>query len=345
MSNSNLVSYTAISPNRNSPRNHTIDRVSIHCVVGQCSVQSLGNVFASKSKGASSNYGIGYDGKIGMYVEEKDRSWCTSSASNDNRAVTIEVASDTYHPYKVTSAAYDAILDLVTDICKRNGKTKILWFGDKEKTLAYQPKSNEMVMTVHRWFANKACPGDYLYGLHPTIAAEVNKRLSGGVTEAVEVNYQVKVTEKVGLNCRSEPVYGSVLMTYPYGSILTITKESDGWGFTGTGWVSLQYTQKIQAPVPQTPQEQPTQQPEGMEDDDMDLNRFTELMNEYRATLRDNDAGSWSEESRKWAIDTGLVKGGGTLPNGEPNYMWEDLPTRETLVEMMYRLAKMVGIA
>lgn len=176
--NSPLVTYTRISPNRNSPRNHSIDRVTIHCVVGQCSVETLGAIFAPSSREASSNYGIGYDGKIGMYVEERDRSWCSSSGSNDNRAVTIEVASNTYHPYAVNAKAYAALIDLVTDICKRNGKTKIIWFGDKEKSLSYQPASNEMVMTVHRWFANKSCPGDYLYNRHGEIAAAVNKRLA-----------------------------------------------------------------------------------------------------------------------------------------------------------------------
>lgn len=106
MSNSKLISYTKISPNKNSPRNHAIDTITIHCVVGQCAIESLGNLFAQPSKEASSNYGIGYDGKIGMFVEEKDRSWCSSSASNDNRAITIEVASDTTHPYAVTEKAY-----------------------------------------------------------------------------------------------------------------------------------------------------------------------------------------------------------------------------------------------
>ena len=86
-------------------------------------VETLGNIFTPTSKQASSNYGIGKDGRVGMYVEEKDRSWCSSSSANDNRAVTIEVASDTTHPYKVTDQAYSGLLDLVTDICKRNGKT------------------------------------------------------------------------------------------------------------------------------------------------------------------------------------------------------------------------------
>ena len=122
--NSSLVSYTKISPNRTPNRNHAIDTITIHCVVGQCSVQTLGDVFAPTSRQASSNYGVGYDGKIGMYVEEKDRSWCSSNAENDHRAVTIEVASDTTEPYAVNDKAYAAMLDLVTDICKRNGIKK-----------------------------------------------------------------------------------------------------------------------------------------------------------------------------------------------------------------------------
>ena len=182
MSNSSLVSYTKISPNRSSPRNKAIDRISIHCVVGQCSVETPGNIFTPTSKQASCNYGIGCDGRVGMYCEEKDRSWCTSSGANDHRAVTIEVASDTKHPYAVRDAAFSTLLDLCTDICKRNGKKKLLWFGDKQKTLAYTPKSDEMVLTVHRWFAAKACPGDYLYNRHGEIAAEVTKRLGGGST-------------------------------------------------------------------------------------------------------------------------------------------------------------------
>lgn len=185
--NSSLVAYTKISPNRTSPRNHAIDRISIHCVVGQCSVETLGNIFAPTSKQASCNYGIGKDGKVGLYVEEKDRSWCTSSAANDHRAITIEVASDTTHPYAVTDAAYAALLDLCTDICRRNGKTKLLWLGDKDKTLAYTPAADEMVMTVHRWFANKACPGQFLLDRHPQIAAEVTARLKE--KEETEVRY------------------------------------------------------------------------------------------------------------------------------------------------------------
>lgn len=172
--NSPLVNHTHISPNKTSPRNHEIDTITIHCVVGQCYVESLGNIFASASKQASSNYGIGKDGKIGMYVEEKDRSWCSSSSSNDHRAITIEVASDTYEPYAVTDAAYKSLINLVTDICKRNGIKKLVWSTNKNDRVNHLNGCN---MTVHRDYANKSCPGEYLYSRHALIAAEVNKRL------------------------------------------------------------------------------------------------------------------------------------------------------------------------
>ena len=180
MSNSKLISCTLISPNKNSPRNHKIDTITIHCVVGQCSVETLGNIFAPTSRQASSNYGVGVDGRIGMYVEEKDRSWCSSNAANDNRAITIEVASDTTHPYAVNAKAYVALLDLVTDICRRNGIKKLVWSTNKNERVNHLNGCN---MTVHRDYANKSCPGDYLYERHGAIAAEVNKRLGASAAE------------------------------------------------------------------------------------------------------------------------------------------------------------------
>ena len=180
MSNSSLVSYTRISPNRNSPRNHAIDRITPHCVVGQLSAERICGLFTSQDDEASCNYAIGTDGKIGLCVEEKDRSWCSSSKANDHRAVTIECACDKDDPYAMTDAVYQSLIDLCVDICRRNGKSMLLWFGDKDKTLAYEPKGNEMVLTVHRWFANKACPGDWLYARLGDLAAQVNAQLSGG---------------------------------------------------------------------------------------------------------------------------------------------------------------------
>ena len=180
--NSPLVSYTKLSPNHSGQRTHSIDRITPHCVVGQCSVETLGNVFLPKSRQASSNYGIGVDGRVGMYVEEKNRSWCSSSAANDQRAVTIECASDATEPYAFKDVVYQQLIELCTDICKRNGKTKLLWLGDKDKTLNYSPKQDEMVLTVHRWFANKSCPGDWMYARMGDLAEKVTAALGGQTT-------------------------------------------------------------------------------------------------------------------------------------------------------------------
>ena len=173
MSNSSLISYTKISPNQSGKRNHVIDTFSIHCMAGNLSIESCGKVFQNRE--ASSNYGIGTDGRIALYVEEKDRSWCTSSSSNDNRAITIEVANDGGEEtgWHVSDAALSSLIRLLTDACQRNGIKKLLWQGDKNLI----GKVDEQNMTVHRWFANKACPGEYLYNKHGYISEEVNKQL------------------------------------------------------------------------------------------------------------------------------------------------------------------------
>lgn len=174
MSNSPLVNYTKISPNKTSPRNHAIDTITIHCVVGQCHVEALGSEFAKPSKQASSNYGIGKDGRIGMYVEEKDRSWCSSNTANDHRAITIECASDMTEPYAINDKVYASLVELCADICKRNNIKELKWKGDKS-LIGQVDKQN---MTVHRWFANKSCPGDYIYERLGKIADEVNAKLN-----------------------------------------------------------------------------------------------------------------------------------------------------------------------
>ena len=179
-SNSPMVVYTKLSPNHSGQRTHSIDRITPHCVVGQCSVETLGDIFYPSSRQASSNYGIGADGRVGMYVEEKNRSWCSSSNANDQRAVTIECASDTTPPYAFKDVVYQMLIKLCVDICKRNGKTKLLWLGDKNKTLAYSPKSGEMILTVHRWFANKSCPGDWMYARMGDLAEKVTAALDSG---------------------------------------------------------------------------------------------------------------------------------------------------------------------
>ena len=195
MSNSPLVSYTKLSPNHSGQRTRKIDRITPHCVVGQCSVERLGDVFLPASREASCNYGIGADGRVGMYVEEKNRSWCSSSNANDQRAVTIECASDGAEPYAFRDVVYQSLITLCVDICKRNGKTKLLWLEDKDKTLAYTPAPDEMVLTVHRWFANKSCPGNWMYARMGDLAEKVTAQLSAGMDEEDDDMDQNKFNE------------------------------------------------------------------------------------------------------------------------------------------------------
>ena len=199
--NSSMVAYTKLSPNNSGQRTHSIDRITPHCVVGQCTAEGLGDWFAKTSTQASSNYGIDKDGRVGMYVEEKNRSWCSSSNANDQRAITIECASDTSEPYAFKDVVYQMLIKLCVDICKRNGKNKLLWFGDKDKTLSYEPKSGEMILTVHRWFANKSCPGNWMYARMGDLAEKVTAALGGNSdsttttqTTQTSVLYRVRKT-------------------------------------------------------------------------------------------------------------------------------------------------------
>lgn len=181
--NSPLVAYTKLSPNHSGQRTHSIDRITPHCVVGQATAERICDCFISPDRQASCNYGIGTDGRVSLCVEEKNRSWCSSSRENDQRAITIECASDTSAPYAMNSKVYESLVKLCTDICQRNGKKKLLWFADKTKTLNYTPKADEMVLTVHRWFANKSCPGDWLYSRLDDLAAKVTAALGSVPTE------------------------------------------------------------------------------------------------------------------------------------------------------------------
>lgn len=250
--NSPLVSYTKLSPNHSGQRTHAIDRITPHCVVGQCSVETLGNIFAPTERQASCNYGIGADGRVGMYCEEKNRSWCSSSSANDQRAITIECASDTTAPYAFKDVVYDKLIELCVDICKRNGKTKLLWFGDKDETLAYNPAADEMVLTVHRWFANKSCPGDWMYQRMGDLAAKVTAKLGGATTTepekkpdttannfpAVPFTVNVKIDD---LNYRSQPSMEGAVKGQTGKGVFTIVEVNNGWGKlkSGVGWIWL----------------------------------------------------------------------------------------------------------
>lgn len=258
MSNSSLVVYTKLSPYNSGKRPVAIDRITPHCVVGQCSIEALGAEFAKSGKNASSNYGVDKDGRVGMFVEEDTVSWCSSSSANDRRAVTIECASDVTAPYAFRDVCYQQLIQLCIDICRRNGKTKLLWIPDKTAALAYVPAADEMLLTVHRWFANKACPGDWMYARMGDLAARVTAALT---------------------------------------------------------------------PEPK---------------EDADLEAFKKLWYAFRKELQDNDASAYSKEAREWAVQKGIVNGGSS---DAFNGMWEDVLTREQMVTIMYRFAKLAGLA
>ena len=177
MANSTLVNYTRLSPNHSGRRSFAIDRITPHAVVGQLSVESICNCFKDRSRQASCNYAIGADGRIGLCVDEANRSWCSSSRDNDQRAVTIECASELTEPYAMKPEVYSALVELCTDICRRNGKRRLVWIADQEKALSYEVEPDEMLLTVHRWFAKKSCPGNWLMERLGSLADEVNGKL------------------------------------------------------------------------------------------------------------------------------------------------------------------------
>lgn len=240
--NSPLVDYTKISPNKTSPRNHAIDTITIHCYVGQASVESMAGWLGEEKSRSSANYGIGTDGRIIMLVEEKDRSWCSSSSSNDNRAITIECASDKTAPYAINDKVYKSLIELCADICKRNNIKELKWRGDKS-LIGQVDKQN---MTVHKWFKNKDCPGEYIYSRLGQIAAEVNAKLNAtsksepDVIKLPSVPFTVDVIID-DLNYRSEPSMNGEVLGETGKGTFTITKVSDGWGRlkSGAGWIWL----------------------------------------------------------------------------------------------------------
>ena len=278
MSNSSLVNYTKLSPNHSGKRTHAIDRITPHCVVGQCSVETLGNVFAPTSRQASCNYGIGVDGRVLLCVDEGNRSWCTSSNANDQRAVTIECASDTTAPYAFKDVVYQKLITLCVDICKRNGKKKLLWLGDKNKTLNTPAAGLDIGAVVnfaggkHYTSANAASGSAAKAGpakitamsanaKHPyhIIHTDATSNVYGWVdanTISVEggsadVNYLVRITA-TDLNIRSGPGTGYARKGFIKPGVYTIVEESTGagaskWGKlkSGAGWVSLDYCTKM----------------------------------------------------------------------------------------------------
>lgn len=166
MSNSPLVDYIKLSPNHSNGRNHKIDRITPHYMAGNGSVELCGEIFANPARQASSNYGIGSDGRIGMYVEEKNRPWTSGSSYNDNRAITIECAN--LSDGSLTDSCWNSLVALCVDICQRNGIPSLNYTGDDSGNL-----------TMHKWYQATDCPGPWLSQQFGRLAREVNEILSG----------------------------------------------------------------------------------------------------------------------------------------------------------------------
>ena len=167
--NSSLINMTRISPNRNSPRNQPITKITVHHMAGVCSIEQFGDIVANPAREMSANYGIGNDGRIILTCPESDRSWCSSSPWNDNRAITIEVSNSAYGDasgWPVSEAAYNSLIKLCVDICKRNGIKKLNFTGDKNGSL-----------TFHYMYAQTCCPGPWMKAHAKDLCDKVNGEL------------------------------------------------------------------------------------------------------------------------------------------------------------------------
>ena len=257
-----LTNKVRESKDNSGNRKYKVTRITPHCWVGQVSIENGLDYFATTSRQVSSNYIIGSDGRVGGCVREEYRAWTSSSRDNDNRAITIECASDTKSPYAFKDAVYNKLVLLCADICKRYGKTKLLWFSDKSKRVNYSPASNEMVLTLHRDFTSTDCPGNWLYSRMGGLATQVTAILQGGGTGTT---YTV-CTSGNALRLRKEPTTKSEQVGYiNNGTVFTSDKvvkgESiggvDTWVYYNGGYASGKYL----SPTPKAPDPTPTPTP------------------------------------------------------------------------------------
>lgn len=199
MSKSNLTNYTKLSPNCSSRNGAKICKITPHHMAGNLTIEQCANVFASSSRQASANYGIGTDGRIGCYVDEDNRSWASANYNNDRQAITIEVANDEIGGnWHVSDKALESLINLCVDICKRYNFT-----------LTYDGTPNGS-LTRHNMFVNTTCPGPYLQSKFPYIVEEVNKRLrqSTSIISGNVANFQNWLNKTYGYNLAIDNIFG-----------------------------------------------------------------------------------------------------------------------------------------
>lgn len=233
--NSPLVAYTKISPNRSAPRNQPITKITIHHMAGIMSVEQFGGLVANPARQMSSNYCIGSDGRIGLFCPESDRSWCSSSAWNDNRAITIEVSNcQVGEPWAISDKVYDSLIKLCVDICKRNGIKKLEFTGDRNGSLTY-----------HYMFAATACPATWIKNHTQDICNKVNAQLNNITPTKVESKELYTKTLTSGTPIYKEigkPMTGSINATTKYTIIEEKTVGNIKYGKlkSGAGWVEIE---------------------------------------------------------------------------------------------------------
>lgn len=244
-----LTNKVRESKDNSGNRKYKVTRITPHCWVGQVSIENGLDYFATTSRQVSSNYIIGSDGRVGGCVREEWRAWTSSSRDNDNRAITIECASDTKSPYAFKAAVYDKLIKLCVDICQRYGKKKLLWISDKSKALSYNPKDDEMLLTVHRWFASTDCPGSWLMGRMSDLANQVTAILQGVTPTPTKDTYTV-CTSGSALRLRAEPNTSSKQVGYINNGTTfkseTVVKGQnisgvDAWVYYNGGYASGKY--------------------------------------------------------------------------------------------------------
>lgn len=260
MTKSALVDYEQITTNSNPRGNNRIERITIHCIVGQMSAKACANLKNFRSGGcASANYIIGLNGEVLLNVPEERRAWTSggekkvkgkTGRDNDYKAITFECASDATSPYAFRNVVYEKLVAMCVDICKRYGRTKLLWFGTPEEVESYKVKDDEMVLTWHRYYAYKSCPGDWMYSRGQEFAKRVTAQLGGATqpitttptnTAADSIKTTFRVRVKIpNLNIRKSP-NGKITGKYTGKGIFTIVEVQGNWGKlkSGAGWIYL----------------------------------------------------------------------------------------------------------
>ena len=262
---SSLATYERISPNRTSPRRKSIKRLTPHCMAGNATIErclGLSRFITPSSPGVSCNYAIGSDGRIGLGCPETDAPWTSSSSFNDNQAITFEIANSGGAPnWPMTDAAIKSFIKLAVDICKFYGFKKI-HYEDKpaniktkaevEAWILTWEKPDEMIITLHRWYSAKACPGSYFVGKLLDIVDQINEELNAPIINTF-IPYKIKITAHT-LRVRKGPgTNTAIVMTLKDDpNTYTIIDEASGigaekWGKlkSGAGWIALDFTKRV----------------------------------------------------------------------------------------------------